>query len=325
MVSHALRADSEQVYLSLFGEPKKRTSKEWRYDNGLIVTMRGTQAGNWYAFSEGVGGDPIKAIERIEGLSFKDALVRGAQMAGLSEFEAQLISYQRPPSTASKQPAKNSINDQQRKHSAQSIWDSCILATGTLTERYFQEHRGLHHIEGMQIRHLPIGAKWVDYDEHGKAIDKVSKAPASVIALYNAQGEVTGVQRIFLDEESVNKATFFMDKPKLSKGIVTGSAGIIQEGKLAGRVYLAEGPETGASIALADTDATVLVSMGVHNLKNLSHVIKSYSPKEVILAGDYDGKDAATRQTTEQAFSDLKEQLPDVACSVIYPEPINCD
>ena len=321
VVSHALRANSEQVYLSLFGEPKKRTSKEWRYDNGLIVTMRGTQAGNWYAFSEGVGGDLIKAIERIEGLSFKDALARGAQMAGLSEFEAQKISYQRAQTTTPKQSDKNGISDQQRKHSAQSIWDSCILATGTLTERYFKEYRGLHHIEGMQIRHLPIGAKWVDYDEHGKAIDKVSKVPASVIALYNAQGEVTGVQRIFLDKETANKATF-MDKPKLSKGIVTGSAGIIQEGKLAGRVYLAEGPETGASIALADSDATVLVSMGVHNLKNLGDVIKSYSPKEVVLAGDYDGKDAATRQTTEQALSDLKEQLPDVACSVIYPEPI---
>ncbi len=321
VVSHALRANSEQVYLSLFGEPKKRTSKEWRYDNGLIVTMRGTQAGNWYAFSEGVGGDPIKAIERIEGLSFKDALARGAQMAGLSEFEAQQISYQRAQAITPKQSDEHRISDQQRKHAAQSIWDSCILATGTLTERYFKEHRGLHHIEGMQIRHLPVGAKWVDYDDHGKAIDKVSKVPASVIALYNAQGEVTGVQRIFLDKETANKATF-MDKPKLSKGIVTGSAGIIQEGKLAGRVYLAEGPETGASIALADTDATVLVSMGVHNLKNLSDVIKSYSPKEVVLAGDYDGKDAATRQTTEQAFSDLKEQLPDVACSVIYPEPI---
>ena len=79
-----------------------------------------------------------------------------------------------------------------------------------------------------------------------------------------------------------------METAKLSQGKIENSAGVLQRGEKFGRIYLAEGPETGASIAMADPESTVLVSLGLSNLKNLSPLIKRYHPKEVIIAGDND-------------------------------------
>ena len=108
-----------------------------------------------------------------------------------------------------------------------------------------------------------------------------------MLAAHNEKGEVTGVQRIYLDEKTGGKNTF-MDTVKLSKGKIDGSAGILQKGLLNGQVYLAEGIETGASIAMANPKATVLVSFGISNLKNLSELIKRFKPMEVIIAADND-------------------------------------
>jgi hypothetical protein len=152
LISGQLMVNPEETYAAIFGEPKKRTSREWRYEGGLIVTMKGSDAGSkWYSFTEGKGGGPIKAI---------------------------------------------------------------------------QEWRNLY--------------------EDGKRQEKTNKIPAALIPVRNAQGELTGVQRIYLDANTAGKNTF-MDNGKLSKGITQGSAGIIQVGQKNGRLYIAEGPETCAS------------------------------------------------------------------------------
>ncbi|STX83833.1 TraI [Legionella donaldsonii] len=146
---------------------------------------------------------------------------------------------------------------------------------------------------------------WKAIDDNGTLYDKINKIPALLIAAKNKQGEITGVQRIYLDEKNAKKNTF-MENAKLSKGRIEGSAGVLQTGEKRSPLYLAEGPETGATIAMANPKATVLVSFGLSNLKNLSALIKSFYPSEVIIAGD---NDLASKNNTAKITEEAKEAL----------------
>ena len=76
----------------------------------------------------------------------------------------------------------------------------------------------------------PKGATWKATDERGDRHEKHNKIPALLIPAKNDKGEITGVQRIYLDERTAGKNTF-MDTAKLSKGKIESSAGIIQKGE----------------------------------------------------------------------------------------------
>ncbi len=327
-ISRTLMENPMDTYTALFGEPKKQCAREWRYEGGLIVSLKGNDAGKWYSFTENKGGGPIKAIQETMGLSFKEALAYGAKLAGLSETQAltsdTLSVIQEKINRSSSR--KTDLDVQWRENSiicAQSIWDGTQTIAGTLAERYFNEHRGVDELSCMEIRYWPANVKWMSMNESGKLIEKTNNVPAAVIAVRDRSGELTGVQRIYLDRHTANKAAF-MDNPKRSKGVMQGSAELIQQGRVGGRLIIAEGPETGASIALIDREATVLVSMGVHNLPHLAPVISTYRPSEVILAADNDGRHANTRETIAAAFSQLQSNLNTIpiTCRLVYPSII---
>ncbi len=327
LISQTLMENPMDTYTALFGEPKKRSTKEWRYEGGLIVSLKGKDAGKWYSFTENKGGGPIKAIQESMGLSFKDSLEYGAKLAGLSEAQAITSEILIQEKTKRSSSRKTDLDTQWRDNNiiaARSIWDGTKTLSGTLAERYFNEHRGINDLSGMEIRYWPANTQWMNIDESGKLIEKINKVPAAVIAVRDLSGELTGVQRIYLDQKTANKAAFMDNNPKLSKGVIQGSAGLIQKGRSGGCLYIAEGPETGASIALVDPDATVLVSMGVHNLPNLAPVISAYTPRELILAADNDGKQVKTREATELAFAQLQSTLNTTTldCRLVYPSSI---
>jgi ATP-dependent exoDNAse (exonuclease V) alpha subunit len=328
LISQTLMSNPEETYTAIFGDPKKRSGKEWRFGEGLVVTVKGSHAGKWYSFTAGQGGGPIKAIEFQMGLSFKDALKYGAALAGLSE--AQALTTETIDITQNKvQKAKTlrlEREAQERSHSieaATSIWNGTLPASNTLAERYFVEHRKVTDIQPLDIRYWPQGAKWIDYNEQGKLINRVNKIPAAVIPVRDTKGQVLGVQRIYLDKDTAGKATF-MDNAKLSKGITKGLAGVIHKGEPGGRVYIAEGPETAASIALVDKKATVLVSLSVNNLANMGDILRVHSPKDVILAADNDGFGSNSHEATKAAFNQLKQQLSDtdIHFTLVYPNSV---
>ncbi|MBA2649169.1 MAG: AAA family ATPase [Legionella sp.] len=315
-INTALMDNPVDTYVAILGEPKEYHTNHLRYSGGLIVSTKGNDAGKWYCFTEEVGGTPIAAIQKYLNLSFPQALDYGASLAGLRKQDAQITRCEmRPTSVMPDRINLAKIN--QGQISAQSIWDGAIDAQNTLASRYFTQHRKITSIKGMEIRYWPKGAVWVDIDENNKPIEKPNKIPAAVIAGRNAQGELVCVQRIYLDAATAGKNTF-LKNAKLNKGSNKGAAGVIQKGVAGGLLYLAEGPETAASLASMDKDATVLVTFGVGNISALGDVIKSHSPGKVILAADNDGADSPTRKTTQEATQMLREQGIDVR--IIYPD-----
>ncbi len=317
LINEVLMASPEKTYTAIWGEPKSQTSKELRYSGGLIVTLKGKDKGLWHDFSEGVGGAPIQAIMTENNLVFKDAINVAAEMAGIHHDNYLAVTKKLPQLSS-----QIKSDDHERKNkiaSATSIWNGAVDMKGTLAEKYLNKHRGLDNGEHFEARYWPEGASWKNCNERGVLEDKVNKIPALVIAAKNEKGELTGVQRIYLDKHTGAKNTF-MENAKLSKGVIEGSCGVIQKGMRGSCLYIAEGPETAASIAMADRKATVLVSFGISNIKNLSSIIKSYKAKEVIIAADNDGELSKTRAVIDKTLEALKQN--DVQARAIFPDAI---
>lgn len=303
VITEALLAKPEITYRAIFGEPKKMNGKEMRYEGGLIVSLKGAKAGFWYDFGKSVGGSPIQALMKQRGLSFPDALKEAASIAGMDSI---VVSFTKPKEKEF--TLSVSLEEKNKILSAKSILKGAAPIAGTLAEKYLKNYRGIEHPEQLKnVYFWPKGASWQATDEQGRLIPKINKIPALLIAGKNEKGDVTAVQRIYLDEKTAAKNTF-MDSPKLSKGKIEGSGGILQKGSRNGTVYLAEGPETGASIAMANPNATVIVSFGVFNFQKLDKLIKIFHPQEVIIAGDNDIKsNNNTLKITQEACEALKK------------------
>lgn len=303
IIMESLIANPEQTYRSIFGEPKEVNSKEMRYSGGLIVSLKGPKAGFWYDFGKGIGGNPIQAIMQEKGLSFSEALKEASSISGIGATKFQIVERITAFSHSSeKEEAKN------KQLSAQSIVAGGKSLKGTLAETYLKQHRGIQYPERLQMYYWPVGVKWKAFDDKGRLHEKTNQIPALLIPAHNEKGAVTGVQRVYLDKITAKKNTF-MSTAKLSKGIIQGSGGIIQKGKKLGTVYLAEGPETAASIAMANPEATVIVSFGVANFKNLGKLIKQQFPQEVVIAADNDLKSKNSAwDTTQKAKESLEKQ-----------------
>lgn len=299
-ITEALTAKPEETYHAIFGKPKKITSKEMCYSGGLIVSLKGSKAGFWYDFSEGTGGGPIQALMRERGLSFKEALQEGANIGGVSERN-----YITPVHREKLLNNQIDIEEKNKIISAKSILKGGIPIKGTLAEYYLKEHRGIENPNRLNVLFWPKGAAWQATNENGKLYNKINKIPALLVAAKNDKNEITGVQRVYLDERTGGKNTF-MDNAKLSKGKIEGSAGVLQKGVKLGTLYLVEGPETGASIAMANPKSTVLVSFGLANLKNLKPLIKNFHPNEIIIAGD---NDSLSKNNTPKITKDALETL----------------
>lgn len=282
-INDSLLAKPEETYRAIFGEPKKITSREMRYSGGLVISLKGNKSGCWYDFSEGVGGSPLQAIMRERGMDFNEALKEGASISGNYSFNNSNAIRQ-----LKSEKNQIDINEEKNKiRSAKSIVKGGISIKNTLGERYLKQHRGIENPDRLNVLFWPKGSAWKGIDDNGNLYERINKIPALLIPAYNEKNELTGVQRIYLDPKTGKKNTF-LETAKLSQGKIENSAGILQRGEKFGRLYLTEGPETGASIAMADPKSTVLSSLGLSNLKNLSLLIKRFHPKEVIIAGDND-------------------------------------
>ena len=204
--------------------------------------------------------------------------------------------------------------------SAQSIYEGTSDIKGTLGERYLNETRGISKetIARSKVKFWELGTRWVNTDEKVGLEVQENKTPALVVPMINAKGEVTAVQRTYLDHKKPEKNSFF-DNAKLSKGVMSGSAGLIQEGTDK-QVFIAEGAETALSIANVNPDATVLTSFSVSNLNNMGEMLGYYKYHDIIIAGDNDGVGSNAYQLTEKAVENLQDQGFNV--TAIYPEPL---
>ena len=128
------------------------------------------------------------------------------------------------------------------------------------------------------------------------------------------------MQRIYLDPKTGGKNPQMQQAKmvKFSKGVITGSAVLVQKGMRGSPLYIAEGFETAGSIAMAVSHATVIASLGIDNMKNLDGIIKKYQSKNVIIAADNDGENANTHKKISTIIEGYQNKGVDI--KAIYPK-----
>jgi len=323
-----LRKDPAKTYTRIFDkEVRRRNSCELRFGNGLVVNIRKyppdmtpcPQFGLWYDFVEGVGGGPLSAIQKARNVGYLEAVEIGAEITGLSMSELaahvpdpKLVDHHGRERTKMSGRFGQSTSDDSRLAEARRIWASSIALPGTLASEYLVKHRKIDPgvIERLHFGFLPKYPFISDLEElqsNEEYGGKPIMGPALLVPVRNSDWHLTGVQRIFLNEDTAGKPK---GQHKFSKGHLKGNAGIVQRGGGSGSiVYVVEGPETGASVACAvNPDATIVATLSLGNLANIGNFVRSLKPLKVVLALDHDVKEAA-KNAMERATSVLAKEL----------------
>jgi len=140
----------------------------------------------------------------------------------------------------------------------------------------------------------------------------------------NKAGEISAAQMIFLDSKTCDKDKSLAVN-KRTIGVLKNSFVELTNNRNSKTVFIAEGIETGLSVANAEPNTRVLCALGISNFKNIDKFLNKYDlDKKIIICADNDGNKSATSQVVDMAAYTLKDKgFKDV--SVIKPEVQNYD
>jgi hypothetical protein len=289
-IKEGLNRDAETIALDILGKPKVRGSHFLKFgDNqgSLSVTIKGEKQGWWNDFSEGGGRSMLSFIQKYAGLNKQEALEYGAKWLGFyptidsgnEQVKTKKISEKSQVALEKtdkklQQEYKNKI-EFAKKLAAQSQ-----PIQGTLAEKYLNEHRAITmatYPDDIRF-HAGIYSKL-----NGKTL------PAMLVVARNKSGEIQAVQATYLDENSgrkIDKSSVVIQKQTF--GLLQGATVTIQ-GEKGAPTLIAEGTETGLSLANAIQKVNVKITLGKSNFKNID--TKTLSEK-VIFCLDNDGKNS---------------------------------
>jgi putative DNA primase/helicase len=131
-VAAALTARATEVATALLGESNRQLSskRELRFGRkgSLAVVTRGTKAGWWYDHENGVGGNLIKLIEHVQGVSFREAVTYAEGITGSVPVGPSLV----------RTTCALSADDDSTQHRrrAGKLWREAVLIVNTAAERH---------------------------------------------------------------------------------------------------------------------------------------------------------------------------------------------
>jgi DNA primase len=164
----------------------------------------------WYCFGCGEQGDVLDFLCKLHHVGLRDAL-------------GMLASGQVPPSNPATSPSEKADT----VPAARAIWQASAPIGGTLAEAYLRG-RSLHLILPDSLRFATLR-----YGSNGPL------HPVLVASIVDSSGELTGIQRTYLNDRGSGKLA--VPKPKLSLGRIAGGA--VRLAPPAGQVVVTEGIE----------------------------------------------------------------------------------
>jgi hypothetical protein len=234
--------------------------KQKRPTSSFTLNLSGDRRGQWYRFSQGVGGGMLALlyygkfgqVPNSKG-DWGDAYKLAREFLGIvqereateqekADREARQAQEQRDREARDRRDAaEKARKDAARTYSAQEVWNEAKALRGSQGEAYLVG-RGIPPIENWPwdcsdtIRFHPA----LDYE-----LDRsVGRLPAVVAAVLDPFGKLVAVWQIFLDPHKPIKAK--VDNPKVGRGPAAGGA--VRIGGDAERVGGCEGLETGVAI-----------------------------------------------------------------------------
>ena len=181
-IAAALTDIAESVFLSVFGKPTSKNSRELRYrrKGSLACSIAGPHAGRWSDFETGESGDILDLIMREQRVDLPEAI----QIA-LTDYLSG-----RPLPVAPARPVKPTNmprigpEDEAKASYWRKLWRDAVSIIGTDGHRYFVEARGID-VRGIPLDHC---LRW-------------HRGISAVVALMRdpIMDEPCGLHRTFLD------------------------------------------------------------------------------------------------------------------------------
>lgn len=234
------------------------------------------------------GGDGFSLVMHVMGCDFKAAAKLVAEAVGLADGrgEHQPLPRLTPP------PAPAVIDWTKVREKAARVWHESRQITGQDAAGLYLLRRGLAvPADADALRFHPALAYWTQ-DDTGQP-EFIGRIPAIVALITGRNGDMSGLHRIYLDQEGRKFAVDGLPSKKMMKaGEMTGCA--VRLGKMTGdRLAIAEGIET----ALAFSRLTGVCAWAALSASLLPSVWLPESARRIYIAHDADeaGERAAHR------------------------------
>lgn len=303
-VRYALQERAEELFRLAWGEPEKASAKEWRpktHRKGKVsarsMAMRGGKRGQWCIHNAGKGGDlfDLVAVE-LCGLGsaqedFPRVLREAARFCGMAE--GQSIDLE---ALAARKAAQRA--EEERQEAADAKRKAALVKALQARSEPLRGSPAVAYLKARGIEALPEGWSYLP-PVPGLAVRHPDK-PALVAWAIDADGTVTGGQRILINEDG-SKAELDPRKPMF--GFLRGSPARITAKTEGGPLCVAEGPETAAAIAQA-TGFEVWAVCGVTNWVSAPAPLN----RQVILCPDRDAPDSQAAEAFNRACDELRNQ-----------------
>lgn len=226
----------------------------------------------FHCFGCGATGDVLDFVQRAYRVTLREAarMLAGDAVPRLEATVARQFS----------EPAKG----RDTRAAALAIWNRADPAAGTPGEAYLR-FRGILPPYPPDIRFLALPC------------GNLGALPCLVLAVRDVDGEITGIQRIWLAHDGHGKAD--IAKPKRSLGQVKGGAIRLGEPDGTGLLTVCEGPETGLSL-LDMLGAPVWVAAGASFLPAMQ-----FPPevRAIVIGADNDPAGREAADTAARAFT----------------------
>ena len=279
-----LADNAESLLVELFGQPKSRRSREWRWGSKGSVAYRFDRK-SFQNFEAGTGGSLIVAIAFAIGCSFAQAVTWARGWLGNDATP-------RPAAPRKKRAAFDADAEQQRALSeARALWAAGRSINSTSAARYLQGRA----IDGWPDDAVRLIA--------GRDVARIAwpwwRWSALLFPLTDAAGTVTAVQLVALTDQGEAVPHWeHGGKIKMVRGVAAGSA-LRLLGDASGPLVLAEGGETALSIWLA-TGHETWAAFGAIGRTVLDGVPTS---RAIVVGRDDDGPKAPARKALREAVT----------------------
>lgn len=233
-IAEAARLASPRMAKMLLGEPVWTSKEEWRWRKNLSLSLcvSGHNRGRWRDFESGEHGDILDLVQKLQGLSLRDAARWVADQTGVAD---RTTIVEPSFSRGSSRPEK--LEDARR------IWDASSHLSGSLAEQYLRfrlcgEAIPERVLEDDSVRYCAMS--------HMPARRRFSGPCGAMIAklVDPKSNEFRGVQRTFLDAHGRR----FIDRDGTTMTArLLGSSGVVKlwdDAEVSVGLALGEGVET---------------------------------------------------------------------------------
>lgn len=315
-IKEGVNREAEKIATDILGNPKLRGSNFIKFGNNqgsLSVTTKGEKQGWWNDFGgEGGGKNMLSFIQKQLGLSRQGALQYAAKWLGIyPDSHGEFNKNKMIKSNKDQQILDKQLKQEQKAkvNFAKKLAGQSNPISGTIVEKYLKEHRAI------DLKEYPDDIRF-----HPGIYSKLNGKiyPAMLVIARDNQGKIQAVQATYLDPNTatkVDKSTIKIQKQTF--GVMKGAAVTIK-GQKGALTLIAEGAETGLSVAQAISNATVKITLSKSNFVNID--VKLLSEKTVFCL-DNDGKDLKSDKVIASAVKRLVEANKQV--SIMMPTTLN--